>query len=49
MKKYGCLFLHYLLPIILFTQNPIFPPGVYIADPSAHVWKDGKIDAIQFK
>lgn len=24
-------------------QNPIVPPGVYIADPSAHVWKDGKI------
>jgi len=27
----------------LFAQNPIVPPGVYIADPSAHVWKDGKI------
>jgi arabinoxylan arabinofuranohydrolase len=27
----------------LFAQNPISPPGVYIADPSAHVWKDGKI------
>lgn len=25
------------------AQNPIVPPGVYIADPSAHVWKDGKI------
>src|SRR5208337_894037 len=24
-------------------QNPIVPPGVYIADPSAHVWKDGKM------
>jgi arabinoxylan arabinofuranohydrolase len=27
----------------LVAQNPISPPGVYIADPSAHVWKDGKI------
>jgi hypothetical protein len=24
-------------------QNPIVPPGVYIADPSAHAWKDGKM------
>jgi arabinoxylan arabinofuranohydrolase len=27
----------------LCAQNPIVPPGVYVADPSAHVWKDGKI------
>jgi len=27
----------------LFAQNPIVPPGIYIADPSAHVWKDGKV------
>jgi len=26
-----------------FAQNPISPPGVYIADPSAHVWADGKL------
>lgn len=25
------------------AQNPIVPPGVYIADPSAHVWRDGKM------
>jgi hypothetical protein len=25
------------------AQNPIVPPGVYIADPSARVWKDGKM------
>lgn len=25
------------------AQNPIVPSGVYIADPSAHVWKDGKM------
>jgi len=28
---------------ISFAQNPIVPAGVYIADPSAHVWKDGKM------
>ena len=34
---------------VLFTtgrlpaQNPIVPPGVYIADPSAHAWKDGRL------
>jgi len=27
----------------LCAQNPIVPAGVYIADPSAHIWKDGKI------
>lgn len=27
----------------LLAQNPIVPPGVYIADPSAHQWKDGKM------
>ena len=25
------------------AQNPIVPAGVYIADPSAHVWNDGKL------
>lgn len=34
----------FLFPFsVLYSQNPISPPGVYIADPSAHVWKDGKI------
>jgi len=28
---------------ILAAQNPIVPAGVYIADPSAHVWSDGKL------
>ena len=31
------------IPIILSGQNPIVPPGVYIADPSARVWNNGKI------
>jgi arabinoxylan arabinofuranohydrolase len=26
-----------------FAQNPIVPPGVYLADPSAHQWPDGKM------
>lgn len=26
-----------------FAQNPLFPPGTYIADPTARVWKDGKL------
>jgi arabinoxylan arabinofuranohydrolase len=25
------------------AQNPIVPPGVYIADPSAHQWNNGKL------
>lgn len=25
------------------AQNPITPPGMYIADPEAHVWEDGKL------
>lgn len=25
------------------AQNPIVPAGMYIADPSAHVWRDGKM------
>ena len=32
-----------LTTALLNAQNPIVPPGVYIADPSAHVWKDGKV------
>jgi len=27
----------------LYSQNPITPAGLYIADPSAHVWPDGKL------
>ncbi len=27
----------------LIGANPIVPPGVYIADPSAHVWPDGRL------
>ncbi len=44
MKK-----ISFLIVIVLIcqlkgkAQNPIVPPGVYIADPSAHVWADGKL------
>jgi arabinoxylan arabinofuranohydrolase len=42
-----CIF-RTLCTILFFTfdciaQNPICPPGVYIADPSAHVWGDGRL------
>ncbi|UCG26652.1 MAG: family 43 glycosylhydrolase, partial [Bacteroidales bacterium] len=43
MKKLTSISLVFLLVTRLFSQNPIVPPGVYIADPSAHVWKDGKL------
>ena len=37
--------IHYtkLYEIEANAQNPIVPPGVYIADPSARVWNDGKL------
>jgi arabinoxylan arabinofuranohydrolase len=28
---------------LLLAQNPITPAGVYIADPAAHVWEDGRL------
>ncbi len=48
MKKIICMLLVSLLSCILLmtgvqAQNPIFPPGLYIADPSSHVWNDGKL------
>lgn len=32
-----------LNPQSVFLQNPISPSGIYIADPSAKVWEDGKL------
>jgi arabinoxylan arabinofuranohydrolase len=44
MKYLQCTFSFFLLSVFFsFGQNPISPPGVYIADPSAHVWADGKL------
>ena len=43
MKKSLVLICLLVLFQHLNAQNPIVPAGLYIADPSAHVWKDGKI------
>lgn len=43
MKKLTILLLLVSSLGLLRAQNPIVPPGVYIADPSAHVWADGKL------
>jgi hypothetical protein len=41
--KYRLFFALVFISSIVFAQNPIAPPGVYVADPAAHIWKDGKI------
>jgi len=43
MKKSFIIILLTLFVQTVLAQNPIVPPGTYIADPSAHVWKNGKI------
>ena len=43
LKKFSTFIGAFIFVANLFSQNPIVPPGIYIADPSAHVWKDGKI------
>ncbi len=43
MEKYFLFLLVSFVVNIVIAQNPIVPPGVYIADPSAHVWEDGKL------
>ena len=43
MRKFTSIYFAFLISESLFSQNPIVSPGVYIADPSAHVWKDGKL------
>ena len=43
MKKLTTSIIAFLFFTRLFSQNPIIPPGIYIADPSAHVWNDGKL------
>jgi hypothetical protein len=37
------IFLFSIISGIISAQNPISPPGVYLADPSAHVWNTGKL------
>lgn len=36
-------FLFLFLAIFGHSQNPIVPPGVYMADPAAQVWEDGRL------
>ncbi len=43
MKRIFLFFVLIQAIIIVNGQNPIVPPGMYMSDPSAHVWKDGKI------
>jgi arabinoxylan arabinofuranohydrolase len=43
MRRNISLALFLVLFTGMFAQNPIVPPGIYIADPSAHVWNDGKL------
>lgn len=41
-KYFASILLQVIMCLTAFTQNPLSPPGVYIADPSARVW-DGKL------
>lgn len=43
--KVHIIALIFILPALAVctAQNPICPPGIYIADPSARVWNDGKL------
>jgi arabinoxylan arabinofuranohydrolase len=43
MKKFVPLYFWCLWMASAGAQNPITPAGMYMADPSAHVWKDGKL------
>ena len=43
IKRMFLSILALVFPSVLYAQNPIVPPGVYIADPSAHVWADGNL------
>ena len=43
MKKSVLIITILFIKINLFAQNPIVPPGVYIADPTARIWADGKL------
>ncbi len=38
-----CFLVAFLPGIPGRSQNPVSPPGVYLADPSAHAWGDGKL------
>ncbi len=42
-KSIVLLLIGFTYASLLLAQNPISPPGVYIADPAAQVWKDGRL------
>ncbi len=42
MKRFILFFL-LVCTLTVMAQNPICPPGLNIADPTARVWKDGKL------
>lgn len=43
MRRFVVFSVLFLFTAFVNAQNPIVPAGVYIADPSAHVWADGKL------
>jgi hypothetical protein len=43
MKYIALTGIFMLRAFIAFSQNPIVPPGIYLADPAAHQWGDGKM------
>lgn len=43
LKKSNLTISTLFISFSLYAQNPITPPGMYIADPEAHVWEDGKL------
>lgn len=43
MNRLSLLLTLLALGIYSGAQNPISPPGVYIADPTARVWEDGRL------
>ena len=43
MKNRLLVIVIFVLGLRVWAQNPIVPPGMYIADPEAHVWNDDKL------
>jgi len=43
MKRNSFILLLFVIFKSLTAQNPICPPGLNIADPTARVWKDGRV------
>jgi arabinoxylan arabinofuranohydrolase len=43
VSRIPVILLFLLLCQAVLSQNPIVPPGVYMADPTARVWEDGRL------